>query len=178
MFRKSYPYLAAAILIAWLGSCASPARPSPTAPIPTTQAPASTETPVPLRTFLLQVVVSDQSAMSGTVVISSVVAFERGWLAINTDQDGSPGIVIGYSPVAPGVNNNVAVTIDLMHATSRLWAVLHVDKGTVGTWEFPGPDVPVEVSGKTVMSSFNVTLPPSRIPIPQTMSPLTGTPPD
>jgi hypothetical protein len=103
--------------------------------------------------------------MDGTVTVASAVAIEQGWLAIHTDKDGAPSsIVIGYSPVNPGVNTNVVVIIDLMHATSRLWAILHVDEGQVGTWEFPGPDVPVQVGGKTIISSFNVTLPAAEAP--------------
>jgi hypothetical protein len=178
MFRKSYPYLGAALLITGLVSCSSPATPPPTVEIKPTQAPTWTATPVSLKTLVPAIVVSDQSAMNGTVTASSVVAIQPGWLAIATDVDGSPGITLGYSPVAPGVDSNVVVTIDLMHATSKLWAVLHVDGGTVGVWEFPGPDVAVQVNGSTVKASFNVTLPASRIPIGQTVVPFQGTPPD
>ncbi|MGD0575901.1 MAG: hypothetical protein ABSB61_11140 [Anaerolineales bacterium] len=160
MPRKNYPYLATAVLISWLGSCSTPATPLPTQETLPTQTAQPTGTPVSLKSLIPQIVVNDQSAMDGTVTVASAVAIEQGWLAINTDKDGSPSdIVIGYSPVKPGVNTNVVVIIDLMHATSRLWVVLHVDEGQVGTWEFPGPDVPVQVGGKTIMSSFNVTLP-------------------
>ena len=44
------------------------------------------------------------------------------------------------------MNSNVVVEIDAEAATPILHAMLHVDEGEVGTYEFPGPDVPVTVA--------------------------------
>lgn len=163
MSRRKCRYLAMAILISWLGACSTPPTPLPIPRTLATQVPP-TGTTVPLKSLTPQIKVSDQSAMDGTVTIASVIATEQGWLAINAEKGNAPGIVIGYSPVKPGINTNVVVVIDLLHATPRLWAILHVDEGQVGTWEFPGPDVAVQVAGNTVRSSFEVTLPASGTP--------------
>jgi hypothetical protein len=65
--------------------------------------------------------------------------------------------VVGYTAVQQGQNDNVTVEIDQTQATPTLYAMLHQDAGTTGTYEFPGPDTPVEVNGNVVMQSFQVT---------------------
>jgi len=165
MSARTDHLLAIVATISWLSGCSGPALATPTPVATPLQAPPA-GTPTPPQSLTPRIQVTNQSALDGTVTITYVDALEQGWLAINADKEGAPGIVIGYSPVAPGVNMNVVVTLDLLHATPRLWAILHVDRGQVGTWEFPGPDVPVQVDGKTVMSSFNVTLPARVTPAP------------
>ncbi len=103
--------------------------------------------------------VQDQTVMNNTVTIARVVAAEPGWVAIHMEKDGKPGPVIGRAPVPAGESTNVMVTIDVAKATPRLFAMLHVDKGEMGKYEFPGPDAPVKVGDKVVVVPFNVTLP-------------------
>lgn len=102
------------------------------------------------------VIVHDQSVSAGKVVIEKVVSNGPGWLAIHFQRpDGTPGDEIGYAAVKNGVNQNVVVTIDPSKATPVLYAMLHVDKGQVGTYEFPGADTPVMVTGQMVAPTFN-----------------------
>jgi len=35
--------------------------------------------------------------------------------------------------------------------------MLHIDAGTIGTYEFPGPDAPVIVNGDIVMKQISIT---------------------
>jgi LPXTG-motif cell wall-anchored protein len=46
--------------------------------------------------------------------------------------------------------------------------MLHIDAGTIGTYEFPGADTPVIVGGNVVMKQITVTAaaaaPPSNLP--------------
>ncbi len=101
--------------------------------------------------------VSDQAIKDGTVTIARVVAFEPGWLVIHADKDGKPGPILGKTQVQSGENLNVVVSVDTANATPRLHAMLHVDRGAMGTFEFPGgADVPVKVGGKVVNVPFNV----------------------
>lgn len=97
------------------------------------------------------VTVSDQAAQNGSITIDQVVATDPSWIVIHTEADGSPGPVIGFAPVAAGANSNVEVEIDLDAATSTLFAMLHIDAGTLGEYEFPGDDVPVRV-GDTIVN--------------------------
>ncbi len=50
----------------------------------------------------------------------------------------------------------------------KLWPMLHIDAGTVGTYEFPGADAPVMANGAIVMKQISVTAaaaaPPSSLP--------------
>jgi plastocyanin len=105
--------------------------------------------------------VSDQDASDGTVLVDSATSAQAGWMVIHADGGGSPGPVIGYSAVAEGENSNVAVDIDLEAATETLFAMLHIDAGTAGTYEFPGADEPAMSDGSVVVQAFTVTLPES-----------------
>jgi hypothetical protein len=103
------------------------------------------------------VTVNDQEIVSGTVVVAQVISSGPGWIVIHADQDGQPGPVIGHSAVIDGENSNVVVDIDTANATQTLYAMLHTDAGQVGTYEFPGPDGPVQVDGQVVTPAFQAT---------------------
>jgi plastocyanin len=103
------------------------------------------------------VIVNDQAAGDGTVVIEDVHATEPGWIVIHLNQDGAPGAVIGFAPVEAGENHDVVVEIDLDQAASGLFAMLHLDGGTHGEYEFPGEDAPVFIEDDIVNVPFSVT---------------------
>jgi glucose/arabinose dehydrogenase/plastocyanin len=103
------------------------------------------------------VVVTDQPIVNDTVTVDEVVSDGPGWIVIHADANTTPGPVIGHSPVEDGVNENVTVEIETENATEILHAMLHVDAGEIGVYEFPGPDVPAEVDGEIVNVPFNVT---------------------
>jgi plastocyanin len=103
------------------------------------------------------VTVSDQDAAGGTVTIDSITATGPSWIVIHIQQNGGPGPVIGYAAVPAGESRNVVVQIDIADATPVLYAMLHVDAGTVGTYEFPGPDAPV--AGDHTNVAFHATTP-------------------
>jgi len=112
--------------------------------------PANSSTP--------SVTVFDQAMRGGTVIVSQIVSQGAGWVGIHiTNPNGSLGPAIGDAHVVDGVNKNVVVSVDPSLATPVMWVMLHSDKGQIGVWEFPGPDVPVTVNGDMVMSKFNVT---------------------
>jgi len=102
------------------------------------------------------VTVADQEIVDGMVTISEVVSDGPGWIVIHADQDGKPGPVLGQTAVGDGENSDVAVALDLPGLTGTLYAMLHTDAGQVGTYEFPGDDVPVEQGGAIVMSRFDL----------------------
>jgi glucose/arabinose dehydrogenase/plastocyanin len=103
------------------------------------------------------VTVADQELSDGTVTIAAVTAAEPGWIVIHADANGAPGPVIGFAPVATGDNENVQVEVDEAGATGTLYAMLHVDAGVAGEYEFPGDDVPARVDGNVVMQPFTLT---------------------
>jgi hypothetical protein len=103
------------------------------------------------------VTVSDQAIQDNTVTIASVVSSGPGWLVVHADANGAPGPVLGYAAVVDGENANVVVTLAAEGRTDTLYAMLHTDAGTVGTYEFPGADVPVSGDMQVVSPAFQVT---------------------
>src|SRR5260221_11647541 len=77
-----------------------------------------------------------------TITVPYVLAKQDGWMVIHSTADKAP--VIGYAPVKAGLNQGVQVKIsDPTTITPEVIAMLHVDAGTKGTYEFPGADAPV-----------------------------------
>lgn len=111
---------------------------------------------VTLPDYLPSISVNDQET-NGTVFIEEVKAAQSGWMVIHNDNEGAPGPVIGYAPVSVGLNTNLEVEIDLEQATDRIFAMLHVDAGTTGEYEFPGDDVPVRVDDAVLVVPFSIT---------------------
>jgi LPXTG-motif cell wall-anchored protein len=115
------------------------------------------------------VTVADQPLANGGITLQAVQATAAGWIAVHLDEGGAPGRVIGHGPVAAGANSNLAVTLDETVAVgTKLWPMLHIDAGAIGTYEFPGPDAPVVVNGDIVMKQITITAaaatPPSTLP--------------
>ncbi len=104
------------------------------------------------------VTVADQEILDGKVTIAEVVSDGPGWLVIHAQSDGKPGPILGYSPVASGMNAALMVAIDAASATGTLYAMLHADAGELGAWEFPdGPDVPVMVGDQVITPAFKAS---------------------
>ncbi len=145
----------------------TPATPTATETTPPTATPTTTQTATPTATATVtttpavpSIVVEDQAIANGTVVVPQAVIQQRGWMVIhNSTATGGVGPDIGHAPLLPGVNTNVVVSIDLAQVTPQLWAMLHVDEGLIGVYEFPGADVPVVFNGQVVQEPFMVTVP-------------------
>jgi len=138
-----------------LAACAT-ATPEPTARPEATAVPAATQEE-DAQEFIPSVTVGDQKASEGAVTIDEVIASQPGWLVIHATRNGGPGPVIGFSPVVVGSNPDLAVDIDLSQATGQLFAMLHVDAGQAGEYEFPGDDAPVfDQGGNVVLTPFTL----------------------
>ena len=109
------------------------------------------------QTYTPDVQVAGTGIVDGAVTIAQATVEGPAWAVIHADADGKPGPVIGYAPLAEGVNENVAVEIDSDAATPIMHAMLHVDEGEVGTFEFPGPDGPVKIGDAIVMARFSAS---------------------
>jgi sugar lactone lactonase YvrE len=111
-------------------------------------------------------VLADDQVSDGTqVTVAKVVAAQDGWMVIHSDADGKPGPVLGQTAVAKGTTENVVVMLDQpVTPDTPLWAMLHVDEGVQGVYEFPGPDVPAEVNGAIVMVPFTALAEPTAVP--------------
>ncbi|MDK2891398.1 MAG: hypothetical protein PWR21_2030, partial [Methanoculleus sp.] len=144
---------------------APPVNVTPTPTVNVTPTPTVNVTPTPGANVTPSVNVSDQPIVNATVIVDNATINRTGWADIHADLNGTPGVIIGYSPITEGVNENVTVTIEVENVTPVLYAMLHVDEGEPGVHEFPGPDVPILVNGSPVQQAFNVTggLPPVNV---------------
>lgn len=104
------------------------------------------------------IVVQDQSIEGGTVTVDSVDSDRVAWIVIRADRDGQPGAVLGHAAVSIGSNDNLIIEIDIEEATPTLFAVLHVDAGTPGKFEYPGGyDIAHRRNNELVQDTFQVT---------------------
>ena len=133
---------------------AAAAELAPAEEAPATEA-AAEEPPAP-PPDMPRVSVVDQAVVDGQVTVAEVFSKGPGWLVIHADREGKPGPVLGFSPVVNGLNQNVVVTLDVAGVTETLYAMLHVDVGELGKYEFPGVDGPVVVDDQVVAPSLRV----------------------
>jgi len=106
------------------------------------------------------VLVADQELGSdNTVTITEITADADGWMVIHAQADGKPGPILGTAPVTAGENIDVVVEIDPAAATETVYAMLHLDAGVAGEFEFPGgDDVPAtDTEGNVVTPPFIIT---------------------
>lgn len=99
-----------------------------------------------------------------TVVVKSVTAAHDGWVVIHQIVDGKPVVPasIGHTFVKAGTTENVEVALSEAPASGAVLAMLHVDDGEMGTYEF-GPnsvanDKPVVEDGKPVVSPIKLEM--------------------
>jgi plastocyanin len=130
------------------GARPSNAYAAPAAPAPTHTAMAAA---------MPSVSVADQPIKDDTVTVAKVVSNGPGWIVIHADKNGAPGPVLGYAAVKDGENDDVVVKLAAEGRTETLYAMLHTDAGKVGTYEFPGADVPVAMNGMVITPAFKVT---------------------
>ena len=103
--------------------------------------------------------VSDQRT-TGQITVKKIATSRDGWVSIHqSKEDGS--IVqpdsIGEARVDSGDSEDIIV--DLWEAPAegdKLWALLHIDAGERGTYEYPGKDAPVKKNGETMARSFMI----------------------
>lgn len=92
------------------------------------------------------------------MIITEVVSDRAAWIVIHDDQGGKPGDAIGHARITEGTNSNVSVDLDVQSATLNLYAILHVDEGQPGIFEYPGGDVPLTIDGQMVIQAFRQRL--------------------
>jgi LPXTG-motif cell wall-anchored protein len=101
---------------------------------------------------------ADQAIVGGSITVANVTAGQDGWIVAHLDEGGKPGKVIGNTAVKKGENKDVKIKLsEDVPVGGKLWPMLHIDAGTIGTYEFPGADAPVIVNGNIIMKQISVT---------------------
>lgn len=105
-----------------------------------------------------RIIVQDQELIESSFVINKIKVLVLGWIVIHNDENGKPGLIIGKLSMKPGDYSNIKILVDYTHGTSKLYAMLHDDKGVLGVFEYPGADTLSKDKDKDVMTEFNVLL--------------------
>ena len=111
-----------------------------------------------------QITVHDQDVRSGVILVDAVTTTERGWVVFYKNPNLTPGEIVGFAPVYPGVNTNVKATIDTIKlgTSTGIWAQLHRDDSRLGVFEWaqqkkPLSDWPIIQHAAYVRASFRTT---------------------
>ena len=97
-------------------------------------------------------------SVNGSITVAEIYASQDGWIVAHLDEGGKPGKVIGNTAVKKGESKNVVIKLsEDVPVGGKLWPMLHIDAGAIGTYEFPGPDAPVIVDGNIIMKQIAVT---------------------
>jgi hypothetical protein len=114
-----------------------------------------------------QITVHDQDVRSGVILVEAITATKPGWVVFYKNPNLTPGEIVGYAPVYPGVNRNVKATIDTtkLGKSTEVWAQLHNDDGPQGVFEWaqqtePPRDWPLVQDRAYVRASFATTAAP------------------
>jgi len=109
-----------------------------------------------------QIVIGSDATMdmnpNPSVTAEQVLSDGPGWLVVHADGGGQPGAVLGFAPVADGINTNVVVELDSEGVTPILYPMLHVDTGEEGVYEFgevEGADGPVVINDSVLTFPIN-----------------------
>jgi hypothetical protein len=87
---------------------------------------------------------SQRVAADGTLTLGIIDVLGPSWVVVyNDDGKGKRGEIVGELAVTKGKTEGLKVHIDASKATPFMFIMLHTDKGQIGTFEFPGPDVPL-----------------------------------
>ena len=100
----------------------------------------------------------DNQKTSGQVTVKKVATSRDGWISIHkSKEDGSiqQPDSIGEARVDSGDSEDIVVDLwDAPAVGDKLWALLHIDAGERGKYEYPGKDAPVKKNGETMARSF------------------------
>jgi hypothetical protein len=135
--------------------------PGPDSPVQVDSEMIASEFMVEIIVHLPSITVVDQVLSEDeTVRIDSVVAAQKGWVALHMDEDGQPGQMLAYLPVESGETSGLEMSLNWRAATPLLHAVLYEDSGQEDVFESPEVDVPVQIDGEPITAPFTVTFPP------------------
>jgi hypothetical protein len=91
-----------------------------------------------------------------TITAESVLSDGPGILVVHADDNGNAGAILGATFVPDGLSENVAVELDPEAGiTPVVWPMLHIDAGTVGTYDGLEVDTVVSAMGEAVTFQIN-----------------------
>jgi hypothetical protein len=100
--------------------------------------------------------VYDQFFQNGYMTVYRAFSDGPGWLVLYNQEKGEPGKILGQAHIQGGVSYDVRIFASETQGTSIMYVALHADLGKAGIFEFPGPDEPVVIDEKQVITRFRL----------------------
>ena len=104
---------------------------------------ASFQVGLPADIFIL-----DQPVVDSQIVVERITVSAPGWVTIHPDENGQPGLIIGFAFLEAGVNEQVKVDLLVGTVTPQMYARLHEDSNIAGEFDFPNGDLPLQIDGR------------------------------
>lgn len=92
------------------------------------------------------VVAEDQAVEDGTLTISETMTGQIGFVVLHRDTGNDSPVVpasIGHGQVYTGQNNDLVIELndgETLESGEKVWAMLHIDNGTIGSYDFDGSE--------------------------------------
>ncbi|MDX1412721.1 MAG: hypothetical protein R3293_00935 [Candidatus Promineifilaceae bacterium] len=99
--------------------------------------------------------VYDQPVIDGKIIVERAVSSGPGWITVQQDEEGVPGLIIAFAPIEDGINELVELDLTGTAPTQILYLNLHEDTDTIGEFDFPAGDLPVLYEGE-LLAPFTV----------------------
>jgi hypothetical protein len=91
---------------------------------------------IPTEAGTAAIEVADQPGVKGELLVARAVAPAGAWIVVHLDDDGAPGARVGLLHIPAGENTNVAVALDPLPLTDKLFVAVHADAGTPDVFDF------------------------------------------
>ncbi|MGN8225661.1 DUF7282 domain-containing protein [Gracilimonas sp. BCB1] len=92
------------------------------------------------------VVAEDQVVEDGTLTISETMTSQIGFVVLHRDTGNDSPVVpasIGHGQVYTGQNTDLVIELnegETLESGEKVWAMLHIDNGTIGSYDFDGSE--------------------------------------
>lgn len=95
-------------------------------------------------TYPPDILVYDQPVIDGQIIIERAISNGPGWVVVHyADENGAPGLVIGFAPLEDGLNERIAVDLIEAAVTPILFTRLHEDTVPGDDFNYPAADGPL-----------------------------------
>lgn len=94
------------------------------------------------------------------LIVASALIDISGWLVLYVDNEGLPGDVLAYTPLNPGLNQDIPLMVDTETLTEAVHLMLHYDTrppGIFGLITEDGSDSPVVFDGEAILVTVNLS---------------------
>jgi hypothetical protein len=91
---------------------------------------------------------------SAVLTVDLVVVDVPTWVAIEADDAGERGKILGFTAVSPGINHNVAISIDPALASDTLYVTLYLNAGEPDEFDADGADIPLQRNRSPISVPF------------------------